>query len=91
MELAQVRRYVLSSLVCTVVLLHSLAIAVLGCASNGHGGSRQGLFVLSVLFGCVAISAVRLINRLSVLTPWLLVTLIIPTSTYLVWFKALGH
>jgi hypothetical protein len=90
-QLEQVRTYVLASLVCSVVMLHSLAIAALGCASNGHGGSRQGLFVLSILFGCLAIGAVRLINRLPLLTPWFLCAPIIPTAAYLVWFQALGH
>jgi hypothetical protein len=90
-HIEQVKKYVLSSLVCSVVMLHSAAIAALGVVSNGAGGSRQGLFVLSVLFGAFAITAVRLINGLRVLTPWLLCALVIPTLVYWLWFGPFGH
>lgn len=91
MHIEQVKKYVLSSLVCSVVMLHSTAIAALGATSDGAGGSHQGLFVLSVLFGILAISAVRLINKRSLLTPWVLCALVIPSFVYWLWFSALGH
>jgi len=90
-RLDRVRKYVLSSLVCSVVMLHSLAVAALGSISPDKGGSRVGLFVLSVLFGCVAIGAVRLINRKRLLTPWFLCAFIIPTGFYLLWLRVLGN
>ncbi|MFT4289226.1 transcriptional regulator [Nocardioides sp.] len=82
MQVERVRRYVLSSLVCSVVLLHATAVAALGATGGTAGGARQGLFVMSVLFGLLAIVAVRLINRRPVLTPWLAVALVIPTVVY---------
>ena len=87
MHIEQVKKYVLASLACSVVLGHSLAVAVLGVAAQNQGGSRQGLFVLSVLFGVVAIAAARLINRRPVLTPWLACAVIIPTATYVGYFS----
>ncbi len=87
MHIEQVKKYVLASLVCSVVMLHSTAVAGLGVISNGVGGSRQGLFVMSVLFGVLAIGAVRVINKLPVLTPWLLCALVIPTAIYYFYFK----
>ena len=89
MHIEQVRKYVLASLVCSVVMGHSLAVAVLGVASKNQGGSRQGLFVLSVLFGLLAIGAVRMINRRRLLTPWLLCAAVIPSATYLLYFQVI--
>ncbi|WP_300679153.1 transcriptional regulator [Nocardioides sp.] len=89
MHIEQVRKYVLASLVCSVVMGHSLAVAVLGVASKNQGGSRQGLFVLSILFGLLGIGAARLINRASLLTPWLLCAVIVPTATYVVYFQVI--
>lgn len=82
MHIEQVKKYVLSSLLCSVVMLHSAAMATLGATSADKGGARQGLFVISVLLGVLAIGAVRLINRLSLLTPWFLLTPVIPLFVY---------
>ena len=91
MKIERVKRYVLSSLVCSVVMLHSVFMALLGLTVNGRGGSRVGLFVMSLLLGVLAVSAVRIVNKLSVLTPWLLTAFIIPGTIYYVWFGALKH
>ena len=82
MHIEQVKRYVLSSLVCSVVMLHSTAVAALGATGGTAGGARQGLFVMSVLFGVLAIGAVRIINKRSVWTPWLLGAVVVPTVVY---------
>lgn len=82
MHIEQVKKYVLSSLLCSVVLLHSLAMAALGATSADKGGARQGLFVISVLLGVLAIAAVRLINKLTLVTPWFLLTPVIPLVVY---------
>lgn len=82
MRIERVKRYVLSSLVCSVVMLHSTAVAALGATGGTTGGARQGLFVMSVLFGMLAIGAVRLINRLTLLTPWFLCAPVIPSVVY---------
>lgn len=82
MHIEQVRKYVLSSLVCSVVLLHSAAMAALGATGADKGGARQGLFVISVMLGVLAVGAVRLINKLSLVTPWFLLTPVIPLLVY---------
>lgn len=86
MHIEQVKRYVLTTLLCSVVMLHSLAMAALGVTVQDKGGARQGLFVISLLLGVVAIGASRLIFGKSfaraVLTPWLLCAAIIPVATY---------
>ena len=82
MHIEQVRKYVLSSLVCSVVMLHSMAMAALGATGADKGGARQGLFVIAVLLGCLAIGAVRVINRRALLTPWFLLAPVIPLVVY---------
>jgi len=86
----QVKKYVLSSLACSVLMLHSLAVAALGTQTNGAGGSRQGLFVMSLLLGAFGIVVVRAINRLPILTPWLLLAVVIPTAVYVVYFQVIA-
>lgn len=90
MHIEQVKKYVMSSLACSVLMLHSLAVAALGTQSNGAGGSRPGLFVMSVLLGLFGIVLVRLINRLPVLTPWLLLAPLVPTVVYYVYFQVIA-
>jgi len=88
-HIERVKKYVASSLVCSVLMLHSLAVATLGAVQDDVGGSRVGLFVLSLLFGLLGIAAVRLINRLRILTPWLLCAVIPPTAFYILWLRIL--
>lgn len=82
MKTEQVKKYVASSLLCTVVLLHSLAMAALGATGADKGGAREGLFVISVLLGVAAVAGVRLINKLSLVTPWFLGAPVIPLLVY---------
>ncbi|MFJ2755234.1 transcriptional regulator [Nocardioides sp. NPDC087217] len=82
MHVEQVKKYVASSLLCSVVMLHSLAMAALGATGADKGGAREGLFVISVLLGAVAVGGVRLINKLSLVTPWFLVAPVIPVLVY---------
>ena len=84
MHIEQVKKYVASSLLCAVVLLHSLAMAALGATGADKGGAREGLFVISVLLGTMAVAGVRLINKLSLATPWFLVAPVIPLLVYYV-------
>ena len=90
MHIEQVKKYVMSSLACSVLMLHSLAVAALGTQVNGAGGSRPGLFVMSLLLGLFGIVLVRLINRLPVLTPWLLLAPVVPTVVYYVYFQVIS-
>jgi hypothetical protein len=90
-HIERVKKYVASSLVCAVLLLHALAVAAIGAVQDDVGGSRVGLFILSVLFALLGIVAVRLINRIRVLTPWLLCAVLPATVFYVVWFRVLDH
>ena len=82
MPLEQVQRYVLSSLLCSVVLLHSAAMALLGATGANKGGAREGLFVIAVVLAGLAIAGVRLINKRPPLTLWLLGAPVIPLLVY---------
>ncbi|MFE6509321.1 transcriptional regulator [Nocardioides sp. NPDC057767] len=82
MHIEQVKKYVASSLLCAVVLLHSLAMAALGATGADKGGAREGLFVISVLLGVMAVAGVRLINKLSLATAWFLLAPVIPLLVY---------
>ncbi|OIJ24334.1 hypothetical protein [Nocardioides luteus] len=84
MHIEQVKKYVASSLLCAVVLLHSLAMAALGATGADKGGAREGLFVISVMLGAMAVAGVRLINKLSLATPWFLGAPVIPLLVYYV-------
>ena len=86
-HIEQVKKYVLSILACAVLMLHSLAVAALGTQANGAGGSRPGLFVMSLLLGLFGIVVVRAINQLPMLTPWLLAAVVIPTAVYVFYFQ----
>lgn len=89
MHIERVKKYVLSSLLCSVLMLHSLAVAALGTQVNGAGGSRPGLFVMSTLLGLFGIVGVRVVNQLPVLTPWLVGCGVIPTIVYVGYFEVL--
>lgn len=82
MHIEQVKKYVASSLLCAVVFLHALAMASLGATGADKGGAREGLFVISVLLGVMAVAGVRLINKLPLATPWFLVAPVIPLLVY---------
>jgi hypothetical protein len=88
-HIERVKKYVLSSLLCAVLMLHSLAVAALGTQVNGAGGSRPGLFVMSTLLGLFGVVGVRLLNQLSVVTPWLVTCLVIPVAVYVGYFEVL--
>lgn len=90
MHIEQVKKYVLASLLCSVLMLHSLAVAALGVWGDGARGSRPGLFVISALLGLFGVVGVRLLNQLSVLTPWLATSLVIPVVVYVGYFKVLS-
>lgn len=89
MHIEQVKRYVLASLLCSVLMLHSLAVAALGTQTGGARGSRPGLFVISTLLGLFGVVGVRLLNQLTVLTPWLVTCLVIPVAVYVGYFEVL--
>lgn len=91
MHVEQVKKYVMSTLACSVLMLHSLAVAALGTQVNGAGGSRPGLFVMSLLLGLFGVVLVRVINGLPVLTPWLLAAVVTPTLVYVLYFHVFAR
>ena len=73
--------------------LYSPSLGARWNAQTGRVGmlpSGSGLFVMSLLLGLFGIVLVRLINRLPVLTPWLLVAPVVPTVVYYVYFQVIS-
>jgi len=82
MGIGQVQRWVLSVVALGVVGLHAAAMAAAPLTfDSGVAGAREGLLVISGLFGMLAIVAARMIHRLSPLTP-LLVLGWIPAAVF---------
>lgn len=87
MHVDKVKTWVATSLIMAVVMLHSVAVAVLGATGPDKAGARPGLFVIAAALGVVAIGAARLVHRRPILTPWL-VTGVIPAAV--VYWVVLG-
>jgi MFS-type transporter involved in bile tolerance (Atg22 family) len=71
MEVERVQRWVASALVLTVATLFSTGMAILS-GTVDRAGARPGLLTISCVVGLMAMAGVRVINRRSILTPWLL-------------------
>ena len=82
MDIEQVKTWVATSMVMAVVMLHAVAVAALGAFGSDKGGAREGLFVIASLLAMLAIGAVRVIHKKSVLTPWLLAGVLPPLVVY---------
>ena len=73
MGIGQVQKWVLSIVALGVIGLHSAAMAAAPLTfDSGVPGAKQGLLVISGLFGMLAIVAARMIHKLSPFTPLLL-------------------
>jgi MFS-type transporter involved in bile tolerance (Atg22 family) len=70
-QVERVQRWVASALVLTVCTLFATGMAILS-GTVDRAGARPGLLTISCVVGLMALSGVRLINRKSLLTPWLL-------------------
>ena len=75
MEVEKVQQWVLSALVTVTATIFAGGLALLSSTSN-RAGARPGLLVLSGVVGLLALVAVRLINRKSVPSPWLVLGLL---------------
>jgi hypothetical protein len=75
MEVERVQRWVASTLVLTVCTLFATGMAILS-GTVDRAGARPGLLAISCVVGLMAMAGVRVINRKSVLTPWLLLALL---------------
>lgn len=83
MDVEEVKRWVMTSLIGAVILMHSIAVAALGAFGPDRAGARQGLFVIATLLAALAIGAIRLVHKLPLLTPWYVAAVIPPTLVYL--------
>jgi hypothetical protein len=70
-QVERVQRWVASALVLTVCTLFATGMAVLSGTVH-RAGARPGLLGISCVVGLMAMTGVRVINRKSLLTPWLL-------------------
>ena len=88
MEVERVQRWVASALVLTVCTLFATGMAILS-GTVDRAGARPGLLLISCVVGLMALVGVRVINRRSVLTPWLLLALLpaVVVGSYY-WFTA---
>ena len=82
----RVQRWVQAALFFVTAMIFATGLAFLA----GHSevpGAKPALLVMSAVVGVVAVVAVRVINRMSVLTPWLVLGL---APAGLVWWLVLS-
>lgn len=76
------QKWVMSALVLTTATIFATGISLLSSRSE-QAGAVPGLLSMAVIVELVALSAIRVINQKSVLTPWLALA-VLPAA--LVWF-----
>lgn len=64
------QRFVGSGLVLTIATILAGGLCFLAAVADGPG-ARSGLLIISAAIGVVTMVGVRVLNRLPVLTPWL--------------------
>lgn len=72
MQVERVQRWVMSTLLTTVLFIFAGGLAILSGHLPDQHGARVGLPVLAGVIGVSAILGVRIINGRRLLTPWLL-------------------
>jgi hypothetical protein len=75
MQVERVQRWVMSGLLLTTATVFAGGLTVLA-GSVDRAGAKPGLLVIAGVVGLMAMSGVRVINQLPVLSPWLLVGLL---------------
>ena len=78
MHIERVQNWILSTLLLTTAL-HFAAGLVLLAATADRPGAQPGLLVISGFVGLIAMAGVRGVNKLPLLSPWLLLGLL-PTA-----------
>lgn len=71
MQVERVQKWVLSTLLTTVLFIFAGGLAVLGQHLPDRNGADVGLVVIAALIGITAILGIRVINARPLLTPWL--------------------
>ncbi len=79
MEVERVQKWVMSALLLVTSLIFSGGLAFLAGAAE-RPGAKPGLLVISAAVGVLALVGVRVINRKSIVTPWLLLGLLPATA-----------
>ena len=75
MHIERVQHWIISALLLTTAL-HFAAGLVILAATADRPGAQPGLLIIAAFVGVVAMAGVRGVNRLSLLTPWLLLGLL---------------
>ncbi|MCW2794403.1 MAG: hypothetical protein JWO76_3501 [Nocardioides sp.] len=75
MQVERVQRWVMSGLLLTTATVFAGGLTVLS-GSVDRAGAKPGLLVIAGVVGLMAMSGVRVINQLPVVSPWLLVGLL---------------
>jgi hypothetical protein len=72
MQVERVQKWVMSTLLTTVMFIFAFGLSLLGQHLPDNPGADVGLVVIGAAIGITAILAVRVINERRLLTPWLL-------------------
>ncbi len=72
MRIEQVQRFVGSALALTIATILAAGLCFLAAVADG-AGARPGLLIISAAIGVVTMLGVRVLNQMSVVTPWLVV------------------
>lgn len=75
MEIERVQRWVMSTLLFTVMSILAGGLALLSDTTKQAGG-RPALLIIGVVIGLIGVLGVRVINEKSWLTPWLVLGVI---------------
>ncbi|MGH3507968.1 MAG: hypothetical protein ACRDO2_12275 [Nocardioidaceae bacterium] len=81
MHIERVQRWVVSAVVLTVAYVWAtgLVLGALYTIDEERDDAQAGLFVMAAIICAVGVTGVRLINRASLMTPWML-TALLPTA-----------
>jgi purine-cytosine permease-like protein len=73
-EIVRVQRWVASALTLTTAFVWAggMVLGALYTIDQDRHGARIGILVMAAIVGTAAIVGVRVINQLSLLTPWLI-------------------
>lgn len=83
MQVERVQKWVMSTLLTTVLFIFAGGLALLGQHLPERNGADVGLVVLAGFIGVTAILGIRAINALPLVTPWLVLGI---TPAILGWY-----
>lgn len=87
MKVERVQRIVGSSLAMTIAAILAGGLCFLAAVAEG-GGAKPGLLIIAGAIGVITMVGVRVLNQLSVLSPWLLLGLLPATIGWYFLFVA---